>query len=182
MLLLQKNGKFKLAKQKNIEKATKAMYEVIRRGKRHNLSIECLLDLFDKIVKPILLSISFSLYRKCTFSAVRLVEKTIIFVLSMFTLSFHNLLYSYKLFSKVCNPSEVSDIRTVSSAYKRAKFLKYISNCASSSLEILSKPVIFLSSINCSRSFKNTANKKGDKFSHGLTPISLEKKSDLFSL
>ena len=38
-----KNGKFKLAKQKNIEKATKAMYEVIRRGKRHNLSIECLL-------------------------------------------------------------------------------------------------------------------------------------------
>jgi hypothetical protein len=115
------------------------MYEVIRRGKRHNLSIECLLDLFDKIVKPILLygcevwgfsdnyviekihlkfcklilhlkqstpnfmiygefgrfplyinsvtvSISFSLYRKCTFSAVRLVEKTIIFVLSMFTL------------------------------------------------------------------------------------------------
>ena len=50
-----KNGKFKLAKQKNIEKATKAMYEVIRRGKRHNLSIECLLDLFDKIVKPILL-------------------------------------------------------------------------------------------------------------------------------
>ena len=50
-----KNGKIKLAKQKNIEKATKAMNEVIRRGKRHNLSIECLLDLFDKIVKPILL-------------------------------------------------------------------------------------------------------------------------------
>ena len=48
-----KNGKFKLANQKNIEKATKTMYEVIRRGKRHNLSIECLLDLFDKIVKPI---------------------------------------------------------------------------------------------------------------------------------
>jgi hypothetical protein len=50
-----KNGKFKLAKQTNIEKATKAMYEVIRGGKRHNLSIECVLDLFDKIVKPILL-------------------------------------------------------------------------------------------------------------------------------
>ena len=28
-----KNGKFKLAKQKNIEKATKAMHEVTRRGK-----------------------------------------------------------------------------------------------------------------------------------------------------
>ena len=50
-----KYGKFKLPKQKNIEKATKALYEVIRREKRHNLSIECLLDLFDKIVKPILL-------------------------------------------------------------------------------------------------------------------------------
>ena len=58
MLLLPKReslNKFKLAKQKNIEKATKAMYEVIRRVKRHDLSIECLLDLFDKIVKPILL-------------------------------------------------------------------------------------------------------------------------------
>jgi hypothetical protein len=31
-----------------------------------------------------------------------------------------------KIFSKVCNPSEVSDIRTVSSAYKRANILKYI--------------------------------------------------------
>jgi hypothetical protein len=29
VLLLQKNGKFKLAKQTNIEKATKAMYETI---------------------------------------------------------------------------------------------------------------------------------------------------------
>ena len=76
----------------------------------------------------------------------------------MFTLSFHNLLYSY--FSK-----EFSDIRTVSSAYKRANIFKYISNCAFSSLEILSKPVIFLSSVNCSRSFKNTTNKKGDKLS-----------------
>jgi hypothetical protein len=84
-----KNVKFKLAKQKNIEKATKAMCEVIRRGKRHNLSIECVLDLFDKIVKPILLY-------GCEvwgFSD-RLVEKNIFFVLSMFTLSFHNLLYS----------------------------------------------------------------------------------------
>ena len=49
------NGKFKLAKSKNIETATKAIYEVSRRGKRHSLSIECMLDLFDKIVKPTLL-------------------------------------------------------------------------------------------------------------------------------
>ena len=31
------------------------MYDIIRKGKVHNLSIECQLDLFDKIVKPILL-------------------------------------------------------------------------------------------------------------------------------
>jgi hypothetical protein len=40
VLLLPKRERlnnFKLAKQKNIEKATKAMYEVIRRVKRHNL-------------------------------------------------------------------------------------------------------------------------------------------------
>jgi hypothetical protein len=35
---LSKNGKYKLAKQKNIEKATKAMYEVIRRGISYNLA------------------------------------------------------------------------------------------------------------------------------------------------
>ena len=31
------------------------MYDIIRKGRIHNLSIECQLDLFDKIVKPILL-------------------------------------------------------------------------------------------------------------------------------
>jgi hypothetical protein len=31
------------------------MYEVLRKGIIHNLSIKCQLDLFDKIVKPILL-------------------------------------------------------------------------------------------------------------------------------
>ena len=31
------------------------MYEVIRKGRTHNLSISCQLDLFDKLVKPILL-------------------------------------------------------------------------------------------------------------------------------
>ena len=44
-----KNGKFKLTKQKNIEKATNAMYEVIRRGKRHNLSF----SLFANLEPPI---------------------------------------------------------------------------------------------------------------------------------
>jgi len=31
------------------------MYEVLKRGRTHNLSVECQLELFDKIVKPILL-------------------------------------------------------------------------------------------------------------------------------
>ena len=31
------------------------MFEVLKRGKIHNLSIQCQLDLFDKIIKPILL-------------------------------------------------------------------------------------------------------------------------------
>jgi hypothetical protein len=31
------------------------MYEVLRKGRILNLSIKCQLDLFDKIVKPILL-------------------------------------------------------------------------------------------------------------------------------
>jgi hypothetical protein len=31
------------------------MYEVIKMGRKHNLSLSCQLDLFDKLVKPILL-------------------------------------------------------------------------------------------------------------------------------
>ena len=31
------------------------MYEVLKKGRKHNLSISCQLDLFDKLVKPILL-------------------------------------------------------------------------------------------------------------------------------
>jgi hypothetical protein len=31
------------------------MYEVLKMGRMHKLSIKCLLDLFDKIIKPILL-------------------------------------------------------------------------------------------------------------------------------
>jgi hypothetical protein len=32
-----------------------AMFEVLKRGKIHSLSIQCQLDLFDQIIKPILL-------------------------------------------------------------------------------------------------------------------------------
>jgi hypothetical protein len=31
------------------------MYEVLKKGRLHNLSIQCQLDIFDKTVKPILL-------------------------------------------------------------------------------------------------------------------------------
>jgi hypothetical protein len=31
------------------------MYEVLKRGRTHNLSVECQLELFDKMVKPMLL-------------------------------------------------------------------------------------------------------------------------------
>jgi hypothetical protein len=40
---------------KKVKKATKAMFEVLKRGKIHSLSIQCQLDLFDKIIKPMLL-------------------------------------------------------------------------------------------------------------------------------
>ena len=54
-LLLTKTGNFKRAIKTLADKGTKAMYEILKRGKFHNLSISCQLDLFDKMVKPILL-------------------------------------------------------------------------------------------------------------------------------
>jgi hypothetical protein len=38
-----------------VNKGTKAMYEVLKLGRIHSLSINCQLDLFDKMVKPTLL-------------------------------------------------------------------------------------------------------------------------------
>jgi hypothetical protein len=43
------------AKKKIVGKATKAMYEVLKKGRVHNFSIKCQYHLFDKMVKPILL-------------------------------------------------------------------------------------------------------------------------------
>lgn len=54
-VLLSRSGNVSRAKKKQCEIATHAMYDIIRKGRVHNLSIECQLDLFDKIVKPILL-------------------------------------------------------------------------------------------------------------------------------
>ena len=54
-VVLTRTGNFKKAKQCQTDKATKALYEVLKLGRVHNLSISCQLDLFDKMVKPILL-------------------------------------------------------------------------------------------------------------------------------
>ena len=54
-VIFNRSGSFKTAKQKLVDKATKALYEVLKTGRLHNLTIQCQLDLFDKIVQPILL-------------------------------------------------------------------------------------------------------------------------------
>ena len=54
-LLLTKTGNFKRAIKTLADKGTKAMYEILKRGKFHNLFISCRLDLFNKVVNPILL-------------------------------------------------------------------------------------------------------------------------------
>ena len=48
-------GNFKRAIKTLVGKGTKAMYDILKSGEFHNLSISCQLELFDKVVKPILL-------------------------------------------------------------------------------------------------------------------------------
>ena len=50
-----KTGSFNHHVKQSYDKAMKAMYSVITKCRKHNLSIDCQLDLFDKVVKPILL-------------------------------------------------------------------------------------------------------------------------------
>ena len=54
-IIFTKTGNFSLTKKHLADKALKAMYEVLKIGRTYNLSIKCLLDLFDKMIKPILL-------------------------------------------------------------------------------------------------------------------------------
>lgn len=54
-VLLSRTGNFNQAKKNLADKATKAMFNVLKKGRLHNLSIKCQIDLFNKIVKPILL-------------------------------------------------------------------------------------------------------------------------------
>jgi hypothetical protein len=55
LFLLEQEIFFSLTKKHLADKALKAMYEVLKMGRMHKLSIKCLLDLFDKMIKPILL-------------------------------------------------------------------------------------------------------------------------------
>lgn len=54
-IYFSRNGTFKHYRKHLTEKTTKAMYEVIKKGRKHGLSINCQLDLFDKLMKPVLL-------------------------------------------------------------------------------------------------------------------------------
>ena len=53
--ILSKTGNFNLAKKSIADKGFKAMYEVLKLGRLHNLTTPCQLDLFDKMFKPVLL-------------------------------------------------------------------------------------------------------------------------------
>ena len=54
-ITLSKTGNFNLAKKKISVIGIKAIYEVLKLGRTHNLSIPCQLNLLDKMVKPVLL-------------------------------------------------------------------------------------------------------------------------------
>ena len=54
-LLLSKTGSSIHAKKYLIKRASKSMFAVFKKSRLFNLSIDSQLDLFDKIVKPILI-------------------------------------------------------------------------------------------------------------------------------
>ena len=54
-IAFSKSGSFNAANKYLVNKGTKAMYEVLKKDRLHNLSIQCQLDIFYETVKPILL-------------------------------------------------------------------------------------------------------------------------------
>ena len=56
--MFQRTRSFKKNKVNLAEKASKAMYDILNKGRVHNLSVSCHLDLFDKIIIPMLTSSS----------------------------------------------------------------------------------------------------------------------------
>ena len=54
-LILSRGGSYQKTLQNNVRKATVAMYSILKKGRLLNLSVKCQYELFDKIVKPILM-------------------------------------------------------------------------------------------------------------------------------
>lgn len=54
-IVLSRSGKFNNAKKHLVEQASKALYGVLRKIRYFSLPINCQLDLFDKVINPILL-------------------------------------------------------------------------------------------------------------------------------
>ena len=54
-VIFTKTCKFDVSKKHLADKALKAMYEVLKMGRLYKLSVKIQLDLFDKMIKPILL-------------------------------------------------------------------------------------------------------------------------------
>ena len=54
-IIFTRTGNFSQTKKHLADKALKAMYDVLKIERMYKLSIKCLLDLFDKMFKPILL-------------------------------------------------------------------------------------------------------------------------------
>ena len=54
-VVFSKTGSFVQEKNHNAEKAIRAMYDVLKKGRLHNLSIQSQFDLFDKIIQSILI-------------------------------------------------------------------------------------------------------------------------------
>jgi len=52
--MFQRTGSFKENKINLAEKASKVMYDILNKERVHNLSVSCQLDLFDKIIIPML--------------------------------------------------------------------------------------------------------------------------------
>ena len=54
-VLFSRTGTFSPEIKYNAQKAANAMYEVLRKERRFNMSVKCQIDLFNKLIKPILL-------------------------------------------------------------------------------------------------------------------------------
>jgi hypothetical protein len=85
--MFQRTGSFKKNKINLAEKASKAMYDILNKGSVHNLSVS-VLDLFDKIIIPMLIILKFKFIGNLPF------EKTMTLDLFVFTFKFHFSQYS----------------------------------------------------------------------------------------